>query len=137
MRRVSETCQSWNCFNSRLFHPNDIMSAVYDWVGSLVLTPEHFRLSVFDGICLSPSEPVTIAESTMLYMSECDSSPDMSLEDSQVNFRGFGQGNLDDTIIDTLSDFDDIQIQSSASFSSSVSSVHNILPYPSLEKNER
>ena len=85
---------------SRPFHQHSMMSAVYDWVGSLSLTPEQFTLCGFDGKCLLPSESVQAAERTMLYMTETDVSPDLTSEDSEINFKGFGNGepNLDDTL---------------------------------------
>lgn len=78
------------------------MTAVYDWVGSLSLMPEHFRLCLFDGKCLLPSEPVQVAQRTMLYMSECENIPNLLEEDDEINFHGFGdtcdQVTLDDTL---------------------------------------
>jgi len=84
---------------SRPFHLNSYMSAVYDWVGSLSMTPEHFRICAFDGKALLPSESVQVAERTMLYMAETDDGPDLS-EDPEINFLGFGSGKpkLDDTL---------------------------------------
>ena len=75
---------------SRTFHLNSMMSAVYDWIGPLSLTPENFTLCTFDGSCLLPSESVQVAERTMLYMAESDDAPDLTNEDSEVNFKGFG-----------------------------------------------
>ena len=87
---------------SRAFHHCSSMTAVYDWVGSLSLTPEHFRLCLFDGKCLLPLEPVKVAQRTMLYMSECGNVPNLLEEDDEINFHGFGdtcnQVTLDDTL---------------------------------------
>lgn len=85
---------------SRPFHLNSMMSAVYDWIGSLSLTPENFTLCTFDGSCLLPSESVQVAERTMLYMAESDDAPDLTNEDSEVNFKGFGtsEPDLDGTL---------------------------------------
>ena len=47
---------------SRAFHHCSSMTAVYDWVSSLSLMPEYFRLCLFDRKCLLPSEPVQVAQ---------------------------------------------------------------------------
>ena len=75
---------------SRAFHQCSSMTPVYDWMGSLSLMPEHFRPCLFDGKCLLPSEPVQVAQRTMLYMSECENVPNLLEEDAEINFHGFG-----------------------------------------------
>ena len=34
------------------------VGTVYDWVGSLSLTPEYFTLSIFDSMDLNPASPI-------------------------------------------------------------------------------
>ena len=115
---------------SRPFHLNSYMSAVYDWVGSLSMAPEHFRLCAFDGKALLPSESVQVAERTMLYMAETDDGPDLS-EDPEINFLGFGSGEpkLDDTLPTSSS-----ILQPSTSFA--VSPISGRPPEKLLEDDE-
>ena len=99
------------------------MAAVYDWVGSLCLTPEQFRLCGFDGKCLLPSSSVQVAERTTLYMSECDNAPNLLVEgDDDVNFQGFGD-TYDELSLDDTLPFDSSRPQSSQHLSISPVSV--------------
>ena len=108
---------------SRRFHVFSTMAAVYDWVGSLCLTPEQFRLCGFDGKCLLPSSSVQVAERTMLYMSECDNAPNLLVEgDDDVNFQGFGD-TYDELSLDGTLPFDSSMPQSSQHLSISPVSV--------------
>lgn len=58
----------------RFFDPFSRMSAVYDWVGSLSLTPEHFVLTDFEANVFAEDQPITDVSSVVLYMREkyCD-----------------------------------------------------------------
>ena len=47
------------------------MNAVYDWVGSLSLTPEHFTLTDFQAKSFDAEQSVKDAFSVVLYMREC------------------------------------------------------------------
>lgn len=108
---------------SRRFHVFSTMAAVYDWVGSLCLTPEQFRLCGFDGKCLLPSSSVQVAARTMLYMSECDNAPNLLVEgDDDVNFQGFGD-TYDELSLDDTLPFDSSMPQSSQHLSISPVSV--------------
>lgn len=46
---------------SRFFDPREKMLAVYDWVGSLNLFPEHFNLCLRPGKRVEPTECVAVA----------------------------------------------------------------------------
>ena len=84
---------------SRSFHLHSLMSNVYDWVGSLSITPDYFQLCGFDGKCFLPSESVAVADKQMLYMAESENMPNLLEEDPNVNFTGFG--NNEDSLNDT------------------------------------
>ena len=57
----------------RSFNPTCKMNAVYDWVGSLSLTPEHFNLTDFEANIFKEDQSVKNASSVVLYMQErCD-----------------------------------------------------------------
>lgn len=42
---------------SRAFDPKGTISGIYDWIGSLCPTPEHFRLIAFPSSTLFPRRP--------------------------------------------------------------------------------
>ena len=83
---------------TRSFSTNHTVSVVYDWVGSLSLTPEYFTLSTHTGVDLSPSVPISAIDKVMLYMTEREESPNYPEED--VNFLGYGTVSslFDDTL---------------------------------------
>ena len=59
----------------RSFKPTCKMSAVYDWVGSLSLTPEYFNLTDFEANTFEEEQSVRDASSVVLYMRERDDFP--------------------------------------------------------------
>ena len=59
----------------RSFKPICKMSAVYDWVGSLSLTPEYFNLTDFEANTFEEEQSVRDASSVVLYMRERDDLP--------------------------------------------------------------
>lgn len=59
----------------RSFKPTCKMNAVYDWVGSLSLTPEHFNLTDFEANTFEVEQSVRDASSVVLYMRERDDLP--------------------------------------------------------------
>ena len=73
---------------TRKFAKDDEVGTVYDWVGSLSLTPEHFTLSTPDEAKLNPSLPIETVDRVMISMSTCEGSP--AFPDEIVCFRGFG-----------------------------------------------
>ena len=73
----------------RAFKLNAIMASVYDWVGSLNITPEHFVLSNYNHDFM-PDEPIyamTPIFSIVLYMRESQHMPPLG---EDINFKGFG-----------------------------------------------
>ena len=74
---------------TRSFCEFENMAAVYDWAGSLALTPEFFILSKCDapGI-LFPDTSVTHVDKHLLSMTESDSMP--SYPGNHIDFIGFG-----------------------------------------------
>jgi hypothetical protein len=58
----------------RSFSVLDSMQAVYDWVGSCALHPEHFNLSQCQGQMIMLSDPIANVANCTLYM-EVSTSP--------------------------------------------------------------
>ena len=77
----------------RNFYEWERMACVYDWVGSLSLVPEHFKLLDYAGKLLLPPQPLTELKNTTLYMSEAMTTP--ALDDGEVTFLGFGVNNCE------------------------------------------
>ena len=76
---------------SRSFLRRESMFAVYDWCGSLSLEPEFFSLyTALPRTFISPTEPVTLVEGTMLYVEEQASPVSLSNDELEVSLRGFG-----------------------------------------------
>lgn len=74
-------------------------TSIYDWVGSLDSTPEHFVLSNYNHDFM-PTEcirTIAIHKSIVLDMWESDFAPHLG---NDVNFRGFGSitDDLDSTV---------------------------------------
>ena len=65
------------------------VGTVYDWVGSLSLTPEYFILSMVDSMDLNPALLIETVGQTTLSMHECDESLPFPYE--TVCFHGFGE----------------------------------------------
>ncbi|PFX20338.1 hypothetical protein AWC38_SpisGene15206 [Stylophora pistillata] len=72
------------------FRPSSKMREVYDWVGSLGRTPEHFELSVQPACAIAPDEPVMVVEGKMVQIGVVENPIPMSKEDQDVTFLGFG-----------------------------------------------
>lgn len=84
----------------RAFRPDTMLASIYDWVGSLDSTPEHFVLSNYNHD-LMPTEcigTIAIHSSIVLNMRESDFTPPLG---DDVNFRGFGSitDDLDSTVL--------------------------------------
>ena len=60
---------------TRKFPKSGHVGTVYDWVGSLSLTPEYFTLSMVDSMDLNPALPIETVDQATLSMHECDESP--------------------------------------------------------------
>ncbi|XP_068677159.1 uncharacterized protein [Montipora foliosa] len=67
--------------------------AIYDWVGSLSLTPQYFTLSSFSEPVVNPSLPVESVDRLMLAMAEFTEAP--AYPDEEVLFQGFGENPAD------------------------------------------
>ncbi|KAJ7373253.1 hypothetical protein OS493_012842 [Desmophyllum pertusum] len=78
---------------TRRFRKSGEVGIVYDWVGSLSLTPENFTLSMADDLNLNPTLPIETVDRSMLSMSECNASP--AFPDEIVCFQGFGASSED------------------------------------------
>ena len=76
------------------------MSVVYDWVGSLNLTPKHFSLSVLPGKPIYPDETIVRFSGMTLSMIEQDEPLPLSSCDYEISFYdGTDEPELfDDTI---------------------------------------
>ena len=59
----------------RKFPKSGHVGTVYDWVGSLSLTPEYFTLSMVDSMDLNPALPIETVDQATVSMHECDESP--------------------------------------------------------------
>ena len=88
------------------FEKRGEVGTVYDWVGSLSLTPEYFTLSMPDNANLNPCLPIETVDRVMLCMSECDECPPFPDED--VYFQGFGS--MSSESLDSTAECDEIII---------------------------
>ena len=70
----------------RYFSSSDKMLPVYDWIGLLAKEPENFKLCSSPEVVAMPCDPVS---SCTLYIQVTDESV-LSLEDSDVTFKGYG-----------------------------------------------
>ena len=72
----------------RRFKKNSTMNGVYDWVGSLNLTPKYFTLSVptSPAVEIYPDENVEPFSETVLAMLEQDNPLPLSVSDLEVFF---------------------------------------------------
>jgi hypothetical protein len=50
------------------FSLHDSVYSIYDWIGSLPDSPEHFQLCTYSGDCVSPNESVNSVDKCMLVM---------------------------------------------------------------------
>ena len=79
------------------------MVAVYDWLGSLDLHPEHFSLQVHPATTISPEEGIFGYEGMVTYMRALDEPLPMGTSSPEISFIGFGTGISHDEIA-TLDD---------------------------------
>lgn len=80
---------------TRMFSLDDSVYSIYDWIGSLPDSPEHFQLCTYFGDCVSPSESVKSVDKCMLVMIP-SIEPVIFSPNETVSLRGFGpQGVLD------------------------------------------
>ena len=82
---------------TRSFYPGSSIMQLYDWVGSLQLVPEYFKLvSPISGKVWLPEHTVDEASKCILNMIECNEPLSLLAEDSAVNTAGFLM--LDETL---------------------------------------
>ena len=77
---------------TRAFDPNGTISGIYDWVGSLSPTPEHFRLTTFPCSTLYPEARIVTVKNTIINMTVVEEPIPLSRDDNDVHFldgRGF------------------------------------------------
>ena len=73
---------------TRKFPKSGHVGTVYDWVGSLSLTPEYFTLSMVGSMDVNLALLIATVDQATLSMHECDESP--PFPDETVCFHGFG-----------------------------------------------
>jgi len=66
------------------------MVAVYDWLGSLDLHPEHSSLQVHPATTVSPEEGIFGYEGVVIYLRALDKPLLMGASSPKVSFIGFG-----------------------------------------------
>ena len=89
---------------SRMFLKNSTMNQVYDWVGSLSLLPEHFRLVYpLSGEVVLPERPVTEAANCVLCMNESEEPLSLVHDDPEISAVGFSGDSVPS--IDTVPEF--------------------------------
>ena len=75
---------------NRAFKPRQKMAVVYDWVGSLQLTPVYFSLSSSPGEVIDPSASIEDSVNKVLFMERGDDPIQLLGDDGEVSFKGFG-----------------------------------------------
>jgi hypothetical protein len=86
---------------TRAFYATTSMIQLYDWVGSLQLVPEHFKLvSPITGKVWLPEDRVSEASRWILNMIECDEPISLLSDDHAINAAGFSE--LDETPTDVF-----------------------------------
>ena len=79
---------------TRAFYPGSSIIQLYDWVGSLHLVPEHYKLvSPISGKLWLPEDRVDDASKSILNMIECDEPLQLLADDNGVNTAGFSMLN--------------------------------------------
>ncbi|XP_020620757.1 uncharacterized protein LOC110058449 [Orbicella faveolata] len=71
---------------TRSFPSSASMLAVYDWIGSLSLTPKYFRLTKMPNFTLYPEESVAVADRELLSMLEESFPLPLALDENEVTF---------------------------------------------------
>ena len=89
---------------SRMFLKNSTMNQVYDWVGSLSLLLEYFRLVYpVSGEIVLPEKPVVEAANYVLCMNECEEPLSLVHEDPEISTAGFARDA--DLSVENMSEF--------------------------------
>ena len=74
---------------TRMFSLDDCAYSIYDWIGSLTDSPQHFQLCTYSGQCVSPSENIKSFDKCMLVMVP-SMDPIAFSPNETVSLRGFG-----------------------------------------------
>ena len=118
---------------TRAFDPNGTISGIYDWVGSLSPTLEHFRLTTFPSTTLYPEDPIVTVKNTIINMMVAEEPILLSRDDNDVHFldgRGF-EGARDDTLPDVEEDI--MQLSPLPDNESEVEPIYNSPPVQLLQ----
>lgn len=86
---------------TRMFSLNDCAYSIYDWIGSLTDSPQHFQLCTYSGQCVSPSDNVKSVDKCMLVMVPSMDPVPFSPNET-VSLRGFGSRWVVDPITDCV-----------------------------------
>lgn len=119
----------------RAFDPRGTVSGVYDWVGSLSPTPEHFRLIAFPSTTLYPEDPIVTAKRTILNMTVVDEPMPLSRDENDVHFldgEGF-EGANDKTLPDAEDEMREVPPSPDNQSTYEVEPVNNSPPVQLLE----
>ena len=121
---------------TRAFDPNGTISGIYDWVGSLSPTPEHFRLTMVPCSTLYPEDQIVTVKNTIINMTVAEEPIPLSTDDNDVHFldgRGF-EGARDDTLPDVEEDLIQLSpLPDNQLFSPEVEPVYNSPPVQLLQ----
>ncbi len=119
----------------RAFDFRGTVSGVYDWVGSLSPTPEHFRLISFPSSTLYPEDPIATAKRTILNMTVADEPMPLSRDENDVHFldgEGF-EGANDNTLPDAEDEMSQLPPSPDNQSTYEVEPVNNSPPVQLLE----
>ena len=84
---------------TRAFAPEGTISGIYDWVGSLSPTPEHFHLIAFPSSTLYPEDQIMTVKNTIINMTVAEEPIPLCRDENDVHFLdGWGfEGANEDT----------------------------------------
>ena len=71
---------------TRAFDPKGTISGIYDWVGSLSTTPEHFRLIAFPSSTLYPEDQIMTVKNTIINMTMAEEPIPLCRDENDVHF---------------------------------------------------
>lgn len=86
---------------TRMFSLDDCAYSIYDWIGWLTDSPQHFQLCTYSGQCVSPSDNVKSVDKCMLVMVPSMDPVPFSPNET-VSLRGFGSRWVVDPITDCV-----------------------------------
>ena len=113
---------------SRIFLKNSTMNQVYDWVGSLSLLPEYFRLVYpVSGEIVLTKKPVVEAANCVLCMNECEDPLSLVHEDPEISTAGFARDA--DLSVENMSEFLPDQFMEEDKSETGAVSINFLLPW--------